>query len=107
MLEPLLFRILVKKFELEETDETYKKAKEFGFVIPDNEARKRDNNAVDKGKVIAIGPDAFKEWTSEQVVRVGDEVYFAKYAGKVLKDPYTGEEFLALNDEDLVARITK
>ena len=107
MLKPFLFRILVKPFKLEEFDPLYKAAHAAGIAMPKMQERIREEQAVDRGTVLYVGPQAFKEWTNEEVVKPGDEVFFAKYAGKRLKDPYTGEEVLALNDEDLVAGITK
>lgn len=105
MIKPLLFRILVKPFKLEDFDPAYKSAKASGILIADTQARVREEQAVDRGTVIAIGPTAFDEWGDFPAVSVGMEVFFAKYAGKKLTDPYTGEEVLALNDEDLVASI--
>ncbi len=108
MLKPLLFRILVKPFTVEENDPVFAAAKAAGLQIAQTEARIRTEQAVDRGTVIAIGSIAFKEWGEAPVVAVGDEVYFAKYSGKIVKDPYgTQEKFLAINDEDLVALITK
>jgi co-chaperonin GroES (HSP10) len=36
---------------------------------------------------------------------VGDTVFYAKYAGKWIRDPETDEEFLIVNDEDIVAKV--
>jgi hypothetical protein len=33
---------------------------------------------------------------------IGDYIAYARFAGKALEDPYTQEEFVALNDEDIV-----
>ena len=107
MLKPFLFRVLVKPFTLEDSDPVYQSAARSGIVVAQNEARVRAEQAVDRGTVVAIGKQAFKEWDQDEVVKVGDEVYFAKYAGKRVKDPETGEVFLALNDEDLIVGIFK
>lgn len=107
MIKPLLFRVLVKPFNLEDFDPAYKSAKASGILIAETQGKVREQQAVDRGTVVAIGPIAFKEWGDDPVTNVGDEVFFAKYAGKKLTDPYTGEELLALNDEDLVASIHK
>ena len=100
MIKPLLYRVLVKPIELEEVDKHYAAAKRAGLEIIESE-RSREVNGVDRGTVVAVGPTANVE------VVVGDEIYYAKYAGKRIKDPYTEQEFLALNDEDLVAIIAK
>lgn len=107
MIEPLLFRVLVKKFKLEDTDPTYRSAHAAGIVIPKAAERMREEQAVDRGTVVAVGPQAFEEWGAKGLVNVGDEVFFAKYAGKPITDPYTNEDYLALNDEDIVVRIIK
>jgi co-chaperonin GroES (HSP10) len=38
---------------------------------------------------------------------VDDLISFAKGSGKPLKDPYTGEEFLVINDQDVVCVFKK
>lgn len=98
MIEPLKYRVLIKPIELEVVDEAFAAAKRAGIQILED-ARTKEINAVDRGTVVAIGPEA------EVGVEVGDDIYYAKYAGKKIVDPHTKEEFLALNDEDLVARI--
>jgi co-chaperonin GroES (HSP10) len=39
-------------------------------------------------------------------VQVGDEVYYAKYGAKVLKDEDTGELYIICNDEDVLVGYT-
>ena len=102
MIVPTLHRILVKADKLEETDKAYVKAKQIGIVIPELEDRKRAQAGVDKGVVHAIGPTAYRDWNTASPIEVGDYVAYARFAGKLVEDPYTGEEFLALNDEDIV-----
>lgn len=109
MFKPLLFRVLVKTVSLEDFDPRYKSARAAGIEIPKMQEKIREEQAVDRGIVLAIGPTAYKEWEEHGKVdlKVGDEVFFAKYAGKRLKDPYTGEEVLALNDEDIIVKVTQ
>lgn len=108
MLRPLGGRVIVKQDKLDETDPVYRSAKAAGVVFVDTDDRKREEQAVVKGTIVAIGDMAFKEPVGDGTpwVKVGDRVYFAKYAGKIIVDPETDEEFLALNDEDLVIAIT-
>ena len=102
---PLGHRVLVRQMKLEEFDPTYKKVSSV-IVIPETEDRKREQNAVDMGVVEAIGPTAFKDFGGDPWVKVGDKVYFAKYAGKILKDHNKPEDqFVLLNDEDLCASV--
>lgn len=59
------------------------------------------------GTVVDIGEDvfaAFKPKTEFAGLKVGDKVWFAKYAGKLLVDPKTQEEFVVLIDEDIVVK---
>jgi len=102
MMIPLTHRLLVRADKLEDVDKTYVKAKSLGIVIPEQEDRKRAQAGVDKGTVVAIGPTAFRDFNTECPVEIGDYVAYARFGGKIIEDPYTGEEFVALNDEDLV-----
>ena len=102
MIFPVLHRIIVKADKLEETDATFIKAKSMGIVIPEHEDRKRAQASVDKGKVVSIGPTAFKDFHTDCPLKVGDYVAYARFAGKFVTDPSTDEEFVALNDEDIV-----
>jgi len=102
MIIPALHRILVKQDKLEDTDKTYVKATALGLVLPEHEDIKRAQASVDKGKVMAIGATAFRDFNTTSPIVVGDYVAYARFAGKRIEDPYTGEEFVALNDEDIV-----
>lgn len=105
MIEPLLHRILVKPDGLE-VDPAYAAAKRAGLALPDHSAIKMDENRVDTGVVLKIGPTAFRAFMKEGdlkevPLKVGDRVSFAKYAGKTFVN---GEEkLIVLNDEDVVA----
>lgn len=102
MILPLNYRVIVKPKEVEEIDEQYEIARRMNFQIVQSE-RDRLTGAVDQGIVLHVGPTA--ELAKD--LAVGDEIYFARYAGKKLIDPYTKEEVLALNDEDLIAVVRK
>lgn len=102
MIIPLLHRILVKQDKLEETDKTYVKATALGLVLPEHEDMKRAQASVDKGKVVAIGDTAFRDFGTISPIEIGDYVAYARFAGKRIEDPFTGEDFVALNDEDIV-----
>lgn len=102
MIEPVLHRIIVKADKLEETDETFVKAKSLNIVIPEMDDRKRAQAGVDKGTVVSVGPTAFRDFGSESPIKPGDYVAYARFAGKMIPDPHTKEEFVILNDEDIV-----
>jgi co-chaperonin GroES (HSP10) len=103
MIVPLLHRIVVKQQALTEVNKDYKKAEALGIIIPEHEDNKRAQAGVDKGVVVSIGATAYRDFHTEVPIKVGDVVAFARYSGKVITDPATDEDFVALNDEDIVA----
>jgi len=103
MIIPVTHRILVKQDTLEETDQTYIAAKKLGLEIPISDDQKaRAQAGVDKGKVVSYGPTAFRDFGTACPIEIGDYVAYARFSGKKVTDPYTNEEFVALNDEDIV-----
>jgi co-chaperonin GroES (HSP10) len=105
LLTPVLHRIIVKPRKVEEANETYKKMKALGLEIPDTNDRKREDKAVEIGTVVSIGDTAFLDFKANVIPKVGDSVYYAKYSGKTVKDS-DDSEYLALNDEDIIAIIS-
>lgn len=103
MIIPLLHRILVKVDKIEDKDEAFKRAHAAGIYIQRDE-REREQAAIDTGIVVAIGDTAFKDFGTASPIKVGDYVCYAKYGGKAMEDPYTKEKFVALNDEDVIAK---
>lgn len=106
MIVPLLHRILIKQQKLSEASKEYARAEALGIVIPEHEDNRRAKAGVDKGVVVAIGPTAYRDFNVEVPVKVGDIVAFARFSGKTIVDPDDNEEYVALNDEDLVAILT-
>ena len=69
--------------------------------------QKMERNAQITGTIIDIGPDVYKAFkTTEEFagLKIGDIVYYPKYAGKWVPDFNTGEELLMLNDEDVCGK---
>lgn len=92
MIKPVLHRILIKVDPVETKTAS-------GIIVSLNE--KREQAAAEIGTVVDIGSTAFKDYgESPDLIKVGDRVYFAKYAGKVVKD-IDGNELLLVNDEDI------
>lgn len=99
-------RLLVRADVVEEKSEG-------GIVIPMDERKER--TAVQRGVVVDVGSQCWKafrevdedgaEHNGEPWAKVGDYVFFARHAGKFIKDPVTKEEFLVLNDEDILGVI--
>jgi co-chaperonin GroES (HSP10) len=105
MLKIVGHRVLVKPAAVEEVDASMAAARRMGLVIPDSDNEALRKNAVDRGVVVDLGQTAYLDFGGTPWVSVGDSVYFSKYAGKHLTDPYTEEKFVALNDEDIIAII--
>jgi chaperonin GroES len=96
-LEVLGHRVLVKPEPIEEVSES-------GIVIVINEKQKRMEKAGAKvGTVVQVGNTA---WSGEENwIVVGDEIVFSKYGGKPISDPVTEEEYLIMNDEDVLCKL--
>lgn len=111
MITPCGHRLLVKPYKQVEVDEVMRKAKDFlkDFQIVKAEGQERREDAsVDKGIVLAIGTSAWSGFgDGSPWCGVGDEIFFAKFAGKMIDDPETGEALMLMNDEDVVAIISK
>ncbi len=107
---PLGHRILVRHFSIEERDEAFKKAKAAGIMIAPTDDHKRREAGVDRGEVLAVGPDAFRGYHLNSYgtldnfkpwCKPGDFIAFAKYSGMIIEQD--NEKFLVINDEDVVA----
>lgn len=106
-IKPVLHRILVKPDDIMEKDVHLRKAKQLGLIVHQKE-QDREQAAVDEGIVIAIGETAFLDFkVSEVPIQVGDKIVYARYAGKVIVDPADEVKYVALNDEDVIAIVTK
>lgn len=105
---PCGHRVLIRHDKLEDVDDTFRAAKAAGIEIPKEFKEIRlEQNAVDKGMVVSVGPTAWKDFGGTAWCEVGDYIAFAKHAGKYIEDPETKEEFVLLNDEDVVCVIKK
>jgi co-chaperonin GroES (HSP10) len=104
--KPILHRIIVLPDKIEEKDQHFKRAARAGILVAGAE-REREQAAIDTGKVIDIGPTAFKDFGAEAPpIEVGSYVVYARYAGKTIEDPETEIKYVALNDEDVIAILT-
>lgn len=85
-------------------DPVLERAKKAGFKLAaaTEDDMKRAQAGVDKGVVLAIGPNCAPAWV--EGVNVGDTVAFAKYAGKLVTALDNSEDkYLIINDEDVIA----
>lgn len=97
---------MIKQDKLIEADTFHKRAEALGMVIPQTEEKQRESIGVDTGTIVAVGDLAWKQFDVAPWAVLGDRVAFAKYAGKVFKDPSDMESvYLVINDEDIIAVI--
>lgn len=77
-----------------------------GLVLARNEREEKGANV--RGTVVDLGEDAFSAYkpkTAFAGLKVGDVVYYAKYAGKRIKESDDSEELLVLLDDDIVCKV--
>jgi chaperonin GroES len=89
-LKPLADRVIVKQSEAEEKTAS-------GIVLPDTAKEKPT-----KGKVVAVGPGKLDDKGTRHAVavKVGDSVYYGKYAGTDVE--VNQEKFVILRESDLL-----
>lgn len=99
-LQPIEYKVLVLPDLIEETDETVKRFKALGMELPEKEMEREKYKQV-TGKLICVGGKAFCDF-GDPSPSVGDDVYFAKYAGQIIKSD-DGTEFRLMSDKDITA----
>jgi len=96
MLNPTAHHVLVKQCPIK---------RKFGSIIVQHEDEKLAQNAQQIGKIVAIGPNSWEafgpDWKGRPWAKVGDLVYFPRFCGGKVEDPFTGEEFILMSDEDV------
>ena len=94
-IEPLDDRLLLEPVEAEEVTAG-------GIVLPDS-AREKPQ----RGKVRAVGPGKLLDSgeRGEMSVRIGDEVFYGKYAGTEVE--IDGQELVILRENDVLAIIDR
>lgn len=109
MIIPVGHRILVEvdQAELELEWNVDGESKKFEIVSD----QKLEQAAVTSGKLVGMGNQAWKafgpDFTGERWAQLGDQVFFARYAGNFIEDPETGKNYKIMNDEDIVAVVGK
>lgn len=97
-INPLEYYVVIKTDNMEEMTKG-------GVWLPPS-IRDRENQAQVIGRLIAIGPLAFKYDIENDVIpQIGDKVAFPKYGGLVLRGK-DGSEYRLLKDGDLAAILT-
>ena len=107
-IQPVGHKILIKPLEWESKTE-------WGFQITateDSESAKIEKAGRMVGTIVAVGPQAWKAFAvgiqafTDAIgdwAKVDDTVMYARYAGKAIYDPITGDEYYLINDEDVLA----
>lgn len=115
MINVVLHRILIKRDDPVDTEATKTKmeVERLGFAMPtafkeelDKQAA-REKASMDKGVVIQVGPTAFKDYGIESPIKVGDYISYAKFGGKDIEDSEDGLTYTVIQDEDVIAIISK
>lgn len=91
-LRPLGDRVIVEPLEQELRTES-------GLFIPETAKEKPQ-----QGRVVAVGPGAYKEGSNERIaldVKEGDRILFAKYSGTDVK--LNGKELKIMKESDVLA----
>jgi len=101
-IKPCGYRLLIKP-------ETVETQTDSGLTIVLQENIRKEQTAQVYGIIIAIGPECWKDkkgngkpWASE-----GDKVCYVRHSGKYIIDKETDEEFVVLNDEDILVIMEK
>lgn len=93
-LQPLGDRVIVKPSESEEKTKS-------GIVLPETAKEKPQ-----EGEVIAVGTGRYEEGKRVPLeVKQGDKIIYSKYGGTEVK--VDGEEYLILNERDILAIVKK
>ena len=97
-LVPLGHRVIIDpQFESQEIEDGALK----GFLLElDEDSYERQKAMTQVGKVVAIGPTAWKPEGLGGVpwCKIGDVIYYAKHAHKIIHDG--DKEYFIINDED-------
>lgn len=95
MIQPTGFHVLIRPDPVETKSEG-------GIILAVNE--KIEKHQTDTGVIVGIGDCAWHDKAEGFAwAKIGDRVNYAKHAGKFVTDEETDEEFLIVNDEDVLA----
>lgn len=98
VLQPIEYKVIVKPDLIEETDDVIKSARAAGIELMESQKEKEKNRQI-SGTLVAVGGKAFEDM-GNPMPKVGDKVYFAKYAGIVLESD-DKEDYRLCNDKDI------
>lgn len=98
--QPLDLRVLVKPDSIEQVSKG-------GIILPPS-TTEADKFAMQKGTLVAVGENAWEEAASRSSAFSkpvpGDRVMIGKYAGVRIKG-IDGDDYVLMNDEDVIGRL--
>lgn len=102
-IEPLTFRLLV-------LPEKVKERSKGGIIIGTEKQLRLEQVAIDKGKVLKLGPAAGRyferEYDCNWPIEEGDYILFKRNHGMFIKpEEDSDKEYVLLNDEDVLAKL--
>lgn len=95
-LYPVEYKILIEPESVEQKTAS-------GIILTDK-VTDREKMAQVRGKLIAVGGNAFEDWLPP-IPKVGDTVSYAKYAGLIVEGA-NGKEMRLCNDKDITAIVS-
>ena len=106
MLRALGYRLLIKPDKVETSHEV--KGTDIKIAIAVDE--KLYKATMSTGTVVDVGPLAWVDYNKNSMlktpwVKVGDKILYSRYGGKLIQDPETKEEFIILDDGDVLCKI--
>jgi chaperonin GroES len=96
-LQPVEYKILIDPEEVDQVSA--------GGIVLATMTTEKEKMAQVRGKLVAVGGNAFEDWNDPKP-RVGDHVWYAKYAGYVVKGK-DGREYRLANDKDCAAIVVE
>ena len=95
--------------QLKGSEDTLELKSASGIVISTGEQAETDiktnQNKVDMGVIVSIGPDAWKafgkDFTGKPWAVEGDKVIYARFGGIIVENPVDGQDYILINDEDV------
>jgi len=100
MMRPVWGRCVVKPTDITETDETLRRSKNAGLILPENKEKERLQHGQIEGELIAVGGNCFDDWKGT-IPENGDTVIYDKYAGFIKE--VNGTEYRIISDTDILA----
>lgn len=103
-IKPVGFAVLIEPRDVEED---LNKPKGSNIIIPESvKETQRINTSV--GKVVAIGEQAWKDQgNGDPWCQVGDTIYYARFAGKLLMNSNFDKPLVLIQDRDVLGVVNE